>query len=459
MDNIKHSTENRRNTLGDESNTSVSESFPDRSNNNISNNNNNMHSNLLVSVSDLEDEDDDMEEEQYLGNIQDSVVSQALLSSRSSSNTSGGNDHAATTTEPTDQTSSEAAVDQQESAPDEIPPEPSDNVSQSSGEYESEYEYEYEDEDECHISGFLCPDPHTTDMNDTAPAAARIPEDDTNNTASSSTTTSSSKNPTVSTTSSATVKTEKKKSTWKEPSRAAVDMSLRAEKESTGGRRRLACDLYKILKGDTEEQGFSIEPYDSDCMERWKIKLFKFDQDSYLHKDLMALGLDHVELEMKFPDQYPFKPPFLRIVQPRFKKQTGFVVNGAICSELLTEEGWSPINDIESVIVSIRSLLVVGNGRLEAAVGLSKRDEKSAEKKRNQDDEDNGGDERSNGKRKSSISQKSPQKKSATSSSSSKKPIPKNVGGYSSAEATAAHNHISDYHKKNGWNSWWARKG
>lgn len=124
----------------------------------------------------------------------------------------------------------------------------------------------------------------------------------------------------------------------------------------------------------------------------------------------------------------------------------------------MNDVGWNPINDIESVIVSIRSLLVVGNGRLEAAVGLSKRDEKSAEKKRNQD-EDNGEDERSNGKRKSSSSQKSPQKKSATSSSSSKKPIPKNVGGYSSAEATAAHNHISDYHKKNGWNSWWARKG
>ena len=38
-----------------------------------------------------------------------------------------------------------------------------------------------------------------------------------------------------------------KKQKWKEPTRAAVNMSLRAEKEKTGGRRRLASDLYKIM--------------------------------------------------------------------------------------------------------------------------------------------------------------------------------------------------------------------
>jgi hypothetical protein len=35
--------------------------------------------------------------------------------------------------------------------------------------------------------------------------------------------------------------------------------------------------------------------------------------------------------------------------------------------ELLTNEGRNPVNDIESVIFSIRSLLVVGDGRLSAA--------------------------------------------------------------------------------------------
>jgi ubiquitin-conjugating enzyme E2 Q len=37
---------------------------------------------------------------------------------------------------------------------------------------------------------------------------------------------------------------------------------------------------------------------------------------------------------------------------------------------VLQKNGWNPINDIESVIVSIRSLISEGRGRLEAAVKL-----------------------------------------------------------------------------------------
>ena len=38
-------------------------------------------------------------------------------------------------------------------------------------------------------------------------------------------------------------------------------------------------------------------------MDKLTIKLFKFDEDSDLHKDLLVLGLDCVELEMNFPEQ------------------------------------------------------------------------------------------------------------------------------------------------------------
>jgi ubiquitin-conjugating enzyme E2 Q len=93
-----------------------------------------------------------------------------------------------------------------------------------------------------------------------------------------------------------------RKQKWKEPTRAAVNMSLRAEKESKGGRRRLASDLYKIMMADTDEAGFSLEPCDEDSMDKWCIKLFGFDCDSHLAKDLMVVGMDHVELEMSFPD-------------------------------------------------------------------------------------------------------------------------------------------------------------
>lgn len=48
-----------------------------------------------------------------------------------------------------------------------------------------------------------------------------------------------------------------KKQKWKEPTRAAVNMSLRAEKEKTGGRRRLASDLYKIMMVSARAKRFS----------------------------------------------------------------------------------------------------------------------------------------------------------------------------------------------------------
>lgn len=158
---------------------------------------------------------------------------------------------------------------------------------------------------------------------------------------------------------------------WREPSKQAVNMSLRAERETTGGKRRLASDLYKIMMADTKKAGFDLKPKSEDSMDKWQINLYGFDSDSNLAKDMALLGIQHIELEMEFPDQYPFEPPFVRVVSPKFKRQTGFVMNGALCMELLTKDGWNPVNDIESVIVSVRSLLVVGDGRLQAVVEMS----------------------------------------------------------------------------------------
>lgn len=281
-------------------------------------------------------------------------------------------------------------------------------------EEDDESEYEYEDEDETAFGGFL-DKPEAPQLQ-----PARI-EDDSSSTAAATSTTS-------------------QKVLWKEPSQAAVNMSLRAEQETTGGKRRLASDLYKIMTADTDQAGFSLEPKCEDSMKHWTIKLFQFDEDSNLAKDLAVLSLDHVELEMSFPDQYPFEPPFCRVVRPKFKKQSGFVMNGALCMELLTKDGWNPVNDIESVIVSIRSLLVVGDGRVQAAVDMGDKERDAIlarlEKKRKSDNDND--DEQPATKKQNSAG-----------------------GSYSMAEAQAAYTHLSDYHKKKGWDKsgWWRKKG
>ena len=317
------------------------------------------------------------------------------------------------------------------SEPAEIPPEETKVVDEEEEE-DDESEYEYEDDDDAAFSGFLV----ASELAATAPttsasAPARIVEEET-----------------VVAVASAEPAPADLRKKWREPSRAAVNMSLRAQQETSGGKRRLAQDLYRIMNQDTEEAGFSLAPQSEDCMDKWTIKLFQFDEDSNLAKDMMVLGIDHIELEMKFPDQYPFEPPFVRVVKPRFKRQTGFVMNGALCMELLTKDGWNPINDIESVIVSIRSLLVVGDGRLQAAAELSDSRYQALLKV-------------ASGKEDSESSRKR-QRLDADKYAASAKPVTKEKAGiYTASEAQAAYSHLSDYHKKKGWDTsgWWARKG
>lgn len=356
------------------------------------------------------------------------------------------------------------------SCPAEIPPEADDvektNHAQDAedSDDESDYSYDYEDDDG-HYSGFLisAEHAHSTIPNDDISSTSVVPQED-----------SSHKNfveddeakvsqfatleRTNDVDADADAGSSEKKSKWKKPTQEAVSMSLRAESEKSGGRRRLASDLFKVMMADTKEAGFKVEQKDDECMDKWSVKLFKFDEDSDLHKDLLVLGLDHVELEMNFPEQYPFEPPFVRVVRPRFKRQTGFVMNGALCMELLTNDGWNPINDIESVIVSIRSLLVVGDGRLEAAVSMpaKKREallaaalsgKQSASASSNSADED------------SSSNVASAKRKRAEDDDSGDDRISNNIGVYSTAEAKAAYTHLSNYHKKKGWSGWWAKRG
>ncbi len=60
----------------------------------------------------------------------------------------------------------------------------------------------------------------------------------------------------------------------------------------------------------------------------WGVELSNFPKDTPLAEDLEAYAKKSnrkpvVELEMKFPKDYPMNPPFVRILRPRFKFLTG----------------------------------------------------------------------------------------------------------------------------------------
>jgi len=62
---------------------------------------------------------------------------------------------------------------------------------------------------------------------------------------------------------------------------------------------------------------------------------FEGDLGRDLQESQRKFGIDFVELEMRFSEHYPFRPPFVRVVRPRFKFHTGHVtIGGSICMEI-----------------------------------------------------------------------------------------------------------------------------
>ena len=73
-----------------------------------------------------------------------------------------------------------------------------------------------------------------------------------------------------------------------------------------------------------------------------------------------------LEFEVRFGHNFPFSPPFLRIVRPRFAFHTGHVtVGGSICMQSLTPSGWIPVRTVESVFIEILFNMGEGGARLD----------------------------------------------------------------------------------------------
>lgn len=73
-----------------------------------------------------------------------------------------------------------------------------------------------------------------------------------------------------------------------------------------------------------------------------------------------------VTLELTLPPDYPSRPPFVRVVSPRFAFHTGHVtIGGSLCMELLTSAGWRSSFTLESTLVQVRQALLEGGGALD----------------------------------------------------------------------------------------------
>lgn len=85
----------------------------------------------------------------------------------------------------------------------------------------------------------------------------------------------------------------------------------------------------------------------------------KLIDDNLLNWEVTYLG---VTVCFKFPELFPFEPPFVYIVKPKFNiSAQNITSDGAICSEYLTKSNWLPAISIECLIVQIFSLIIEPN--------------------------------------------------------------------------------------------------
>jgi len=176
---------------------------------------------------------------------------------------------------------------------------------------------------------------------------------------------------------------EEPKDDKKKPKKTQEELEIEKKVDSKGflevgspqATLRLISDLKSIKKPKPYQLGFTADPVvDSksglENLYHWHIKLQGFEKGSPLGKDMAdykkKTGADHVLLEMRFTKDYPHRPPFVRVVKPRFAFRTGHVtICGSICMELLTNTGWNATNDIESILIQISAELLSGGARLD----------------------------------------------------------------------------------------------
>ena len=140
--------------------------------------------------------------------------------------------------------------------------------------------------------------------------------------------------------------------------------------------RRLMKDVkdFTELEQTQSEKGleyrFKMELAEVDNLKRMNIYISQLtpEKNSAIEIQMTKLGIAHLHLEYTFSDNHPYGPPFVRFITPRFVFRTGNVtMGGSICMELLTNQGWSPLNSVEMVLRQIILQLQLGDAVIDEA--------------------------------------------------------------------------------------------
>ena len=122
-------------------------------------------------------------------------------------------------------------------------------------------------------------------------------------------------------------------------------------------------NLQKVQESSSPtDLGWYIDTEKIENVYQWIVELHSFhmiDKKLPLVADMKKKNIKSIVLEIRFNKDFPFTPPYIRVIRPRFLSlaQGGgghVVLGGAMCMELLTNTGWSSVSSMESVLMQVR---------------------------------------------------------------------------------------------------------
>jgi ubiquitin-conjugating enzyme E2 Q len=136
--------------------------------------------------------------------------------------------------------------------------------------------------------------------------------------------------------------------------------------------RRLMKDYKELVEAQTKNEFiYVINPDDIGNMSIINLYITRLttEQDTPIEKQMIALKIPNLHMEIRVPENYPFSPPFVRFISPKFEFRTGHItLGGSICMELLTNQGWVATCTLENLLRQIILQIQLGGAAIDETV-------------------------------------------------------------------------------------------